>query len=262
MPIASPAARSSASTEASEAAFWDRAALAIPDEELRVSERPDGADAALRLQLLAPLAGKRVLDVGCGTGQWSARLARHGAEVWALDISPESCAAARRCAELNGVADRVHVVVGSAHALPFDDGTFDAVHGQNIVHHLDAGPFGEEVARVLRPGGLAVFSENSSNNRLLMLARDHVCGRFGIPKWSTDDEYPLSRERLAEFGRAFARTEVHYPEFLFAGLLNAKVFRYQNRTANAVLGGFDRWVQRRARWAHPYSYRQLIACTR
>jgi SAM-dependent methyltransferase len=257
-----PGVAERAGADEREAAFWDRFAQMVPDEALRVQGVPDGPDPALRMQLLAPLAGRRVLDVGCGLGQWAALMALHGAEVWAVDISPESCATARRCAALNGVADRVHVSVGSALELPFPDGSFDAVHGQNIIHHLDAAAFGAEVARVLRPGGLAVFSENSANNKLLMFARDYVCGHFGIPKWSSDDEYPLSRKFRRDFGAAFARMDVHYPEFLFAGLLNAKVFKYKNRAANAVLGGFDRFVAKRVRWAHPYSYRQLLACTR
>lgn len=248
--------------EEREAAFWDRVAGQIPEDELRVEELTGQPDPTLRLELLAPLSGLRVLDAGCGVGRWASRLAMGGAEVWAIDISPESCASARRAAVINEVADRVHVQEASAYELPFADGTFDAVHGENIVHHLDAGRFGAEVARVLKPGGRAVFSENSSRNKLLMLARDHICGRFGIPKWSSDDEYPLSESRLEEFGAAFSSYDVYYPEFLFAGLLNAKVFKYQNRHANMVLSGFDRWVARRVRWARAYSYRQMIVLTR
>lgn len=248
--------------EEREAAFWDRAARRIPEHDLRVKDLTGKPDPTLRLELLGPLSGRRVLDVGCGVGQWASRLALGGAEVWAIDISPESCASARRAAAINGVADSVHVLEASAYEIPFADGTFDAVHGQNIVHHLDAGRFGAEVARVLRLGGQAVFSENSSRNKLLMFARDHICGRFGIPKWSSDDEYPLSENLLNEFGDAFSNVDVHYPEFLFASLLNAKVFKYQNRHANTVLTGFDQWVARRVRWAHVYSYRQMIVCTR
>lgn len=249
-------------SERREAAFWDEAARSIHEDDLRIVREPDGPDGAMRLALLDPRPGKRILDVGCGVGLWASLMAGRGAEVWAVDISPESCATARRCAEINGVQDRVHVRVASAYELPFEDGFFDAVHGHNIVHHLDPSPFGAELARVLRPGGIAVFSENSANNRLLMWARDRLCGRFGIPKWSSDDEYPLTQPRVAEFGQRFENLSVYYPEFLFAGLLNAKVFGYRNKAANWILGGFDRFVARRLRWAHKYSYRQLIACVR
>ena len=251
-----------APVEAREAAFWNEVARRYRDEDLMVVPEGKADDDRLRLQLLAPLEGKRVLDVGCGTGEWSTRLALHGAEAWAVDISPESVAVAERAAALHGVADRVRGVVGSAYALPFDDGFFDAVHGANIIHHLDATRFGTEIARVLRPGGVAVFSENSSNNTLLMFARDHVCGRFGIPKWSSDDEYPLSRENVAAFGQAFASTEVHYPDFLFLNLVNMKVFKYRSKVANAVFGGLDRAIKRYVPAARPYSYRQLVAVRR
>ena len=248
--------------EEREAQFWDRSAENFSDEDLVAYDISNYADPVLRLDLLTPLKDKRVLDVGCGVGLWASRLAMQGALVTAVDISPMSCAAARRAAEINGVANRVDVHVASAYDLPFPDKTFDAVHGENIIHHLDPEEFGVETARVLKTGGIAVFSENSSRNKLLMLARDHLCGRFGIPKWSTDDEYPLSPDECRKFAEPFSRLDLYYPEFLFAGLLNAKVFKYQNRHANAILGGLDRFVSRHLKCAHHYSYRQLIVCTR
>jgi ubiquinone/menaquinone biosynthesis C-methylase UbiE len=111
-----------------------------------------------RLQLIGEVRGKRVLEVGCGGGQCSIAFARRGAIATGIDISDEQVKFARELAktegaeatflqssaeDLSAVADASQDVVFSAYALQY-------------VEHLDT-CFGE-VARVLKPGGLFVFS--------------------------------------------------------------------------------------------------------
>ncbi|GJG86397.1 hypothetical protein tb265_15780 [Gemmatimonadetes bacterium T265] len=245
-----------------EAAYWDAQAARVSDDDLRRIPNTGDALAVRALALLGDLHGRRVLDVGCGTGEWAVVLASRGAEVWAVDISPGSVAVAKRRAALHGLSERVHAAVMSAMALEFPDGFFDAVHGQDIIHHMtDAGGFGREIARVLAPDGSAVFLENCANNRLLMFARDNVCGRWGIPKWSSDDEYPLTRGRLREFGRAFSTTEVEYPRFLCFFYIDAKLFRYRRKIVSRVCSGLDRLVFN-VPALRQYSYRQVVRCRR
>src|SRR5262249_29611604 len=119
-------------------------------------------------------------------------------------------------------------------------------------------PFAREMARVLAPRGHAVFSENCANNPLLMFARNRLCGRFGIPKWSTDDEYPLTREKIAEIGSAFRRVHVEFPEFLFLHFLDAKLFASRRPLVTRVCRGFDAGVHRYLPSLRRYSYRQVI----
>lgn len=105
----------------------------------------------------ASLGGKRVLDVGCGPGFWARHLARLGAEYVGIDISPRSAALARRSLELHGLHGRIEV--GNAEALPFDNGTFDAVISEGVIHHTpDTMACIGEIHRVLRPGGRAAVS--------------------------------------------------------------------------------------------------------
>ncbi len=254
-----PAPASRSEIDRREAAHWDDVARTLTDDDLR----PPTLSAAdkIRLDLCGDLHGKKVLDVGCGSGAWAVILAQRGAEVSAIDISPEMVAVTRRRAELAGVSDRVAARTMSAMHLDYPSGFFDCVHGQDIVHHLEPGLFGHEIARVLAKGGRAVFRENSGNNGLLMLARNTLCGRFGISKWSSDDEYPLTPQRRKDFSRNFSTTHIEYPEFVMFHYVDAKFFRYKVKAVTKLCRALDR-----AMYAVPFlrrlSYRQLIACTR
>ena len=94
---------------------------------------------------------ERALDVGTGTGA-GARVLRKRfpeADVVGADIAPEMLAEARR------LAPDITFVEGDAAELPFDDESFDLVAHENMI------PFPDEVARVLRPGGWALFAFSS-----------------------------------------------------------------------------------------------------
>ena len=97
---------------------WD------PEEYARTARFVSDLGAAA-LALLDPAPGERILDLGCGDGALSERIARAGADVVALDSSPEQVAAARA----RGVA----ATVGDAAALEFT-GEFDAVFSNAALH--------------------------------------------------------------------------------------------------------------------------------
>jgi SAM-dependent methyltransferase len=99
------------------------------------------------------LLGRRVLDVGCGTGRLADALARRGARVWGVDASPEMLAEARASA-----GPRVGFKLGRAEALPFKDGWFERAVLRLAVHLVDRAAALPELARVLCPGGRAVIA--------------------------------------------------------------------------------------------------------
>jgi ubiquinone/menaquinone biosynthesis C-methylase UbiE len=102
------------------------------------------------------LAGKRVLEIGPGAGGHSALFARHGAEVSAVDITRARARATAAKFRLLGTDDCV-AMQGDAESLPFDDGIFDIVYSNGVLHHTDSTEKAmEEVFRVLKPGGRAV----------------------------------------------------------------------------------------------------------
>ncbi|MBO0870578.1 MAG: demethylmenaquinone methyltransferase [Micromonosporaceae bacterium] len=101
-------------------------------------------------------AGERVLDVAAGTGVSTVELSRSGAYPVGVDISLGMLAAGRACGR------EVALLAGDALALPFADGTFDAVtisFGLRNLHDTEAGL--SELCRVTRPGGRLVVCEFS-----------------------------------------------------------------------------------------------------
>ena len=100
------------------------------------------------------LRGRRVLEVGCGTGRVAAALAERAyAKVWAVDDSPEMLAVARERAP-KGVAFKQ----ARAEALPFRDGWFDRAVAVLVVHVLDRPRAFAELRRVLAPDGRVVIA--------------------------------------------------------------------------------------------------------
>ena len=109
--------------------------------------------------LLGPVAGRDVLEIGCGAAQGARWLAAAGARATAFDVSSGQLRQARRLDARSGV--RVpRLVQADAQALPFRDASFDVVCSAfgGIPFVADSALVMREVARVLRPGGRVAFS--------------------------------------------------------------------------------------------------------
>ncbi|PAN03110.1 SAM-dependent methyltransferase [Streptomyces sp. Alain-F2R5] len=107
------------------------------------------------LALAGDVAGRRVLDAGCGSGPLTAALRDRGATVTGIDASAGMLALARR-----RLGDDVALHVADlSDRLPVDDGAFDDVVASLVLHYLeDWGPTLTELRRVLRPGGRLIVS--------------------------------------------------------------------------------------------------------
>lgn len=127
--------------------FWEQADHLELDEVY-------GTDGRMvrEVMLLGDPTGKRILEVGAGTGRDAVTLALAGAEVLTLDYVAGSLLLTRKAAGAAGVT--VAPVCGDALASPFADGTFDVVFHQGLLEHFrDVRPLLGDNARILRPGG-------------------------------------------------------------------------------------------------------------
>src|SRR5512136_2364226 len=126
----------------------------------------------------ASLAGKRVLEIGCGRGVGVEILLRLGAaQVTAFDLDPRMIERAQK--RLARHADRVCLSVGDVETIDAPDASFDAVADYGILHHVpDWRKAIGEVARVLKPSGTFHFEEPLG----ALLDDPHIAGKLDHPK--------------------------------------------------------------------------------
>jgi trans-aconitate methyltransferase len=109
------------------------------------------------VEWLAAGPGERILDLGCGDGQLTARLAATGADVVGMDASEAMVVAARA----RGIA----ADVASAESLPYPDASFDAVFSNAVLHWVrNHDAMMAEVRRVLKPGSRFVAEMGGHGN--------------------------------------------------------------------------------------------------
>jgi ubiquinone/menaquinone biosynthesis C-methylase UbiE len=121
----------------------------------------------LILEYFGDLAGKRVLDVGCGKGRFARVLQeRHPqAEIWGLDISEEM---------LKFVPGGIHTRAGAMTELPFEQAWFDAAYAtESLEHAVEIDVAVGEICRVVKPGGRIVIIDKNAEQ----------FGRLKTPAW-------------------------------------------------------------------------------
>lgn len=147
-------------------------------------------------QVVGSLAGKSLLDVGCGLGEASVYFALEGADVMATDISQRMLDATVALADRYGVRLRVHKTAAERFELPAGQ-QFDVIYAGNLFHHVDIGPTLQNLLRFLKPSGMLVSWDPVAYNPLINLYR-----RMATDV-RTKDEHPLRLRDLAIFGHHF-----------------------------------------------------------
>jgi len=109
-----------------------------------------------------------VLELGCGTGSFTRELARSGAEVFAIDVSPQLL----EIADANCSAPNVQYQIQNAYALTYSEGTFDSVVGSSVLHHLEIEAALREIYRVLKPRGTILLTEPNMLNPQIAIQKN------------------------------------------------------------------------------------------
>jgi SAM-dependent methyltransferase len=112
--------------------------------------------------------GMTILELGCGTGSFTGELARSGADIIAIDVSPELLEIARA----NWSAPNVRYEIQNAYALTYSDATFDSIVGSSVLHHLEIEEALREIYRVLKPGGTIYFTEPNMLNPQIAIQKN------------------------------------------------------------------------------------------
>jgi SAM-dependent methyltransferase len=126
---------------------------------------------ARRVQMLTRLIpdGARVLEVGCGTGLFTAELGSARVQTTSIDVSIDLLRQAlARCASQPGTSFSIQ----NAYATALRTSSVDVVVGMSVLHHLDLGAALREFQRVLRPGGRLLFSEPNMLNPIILLQKN------------------------------------------------------------------------------------------
>ncbi|MBI5631760.1 MAG: methyltransferase domain-containing protein [Elusimicrobia bacterium] len=224
-----------------ETEFHDRWAKSMDLDSLLVREAFEASTAMENrwaYEKLSPVAGKSLLDLGCGAGETSVYLALQGAEVTAVDISPEMVAMAQKLAARHGV--RLKSLACVAEALPFADGSFDLVFGNGVLHHVELVPALKEIRRVLKPGGKAAFIEPLKHNPVIEIYRRLASDN------RTPTEFPLGFGDLERIREVFPK--LHHKEFWLATLYLFVHFYVVERASPSKVRYWKKVIEEAARY--------------
>lgn len=155
-----------------ESDFHDAWASTIDVDHLLILENFDAVTAIenrYALNTMGDIKDKHILDLGCGAGETSVYFALKGAKVTAGDISQKMIHVVNQLAAKWDVEVDTKVVIGED--MDLQSSYYDYVFGNGVLHHLDREKAYNEIFRVLKPGGRAIFIEPLCYNPVISIYR-------------------------------------------------------------------------------------------
>ncbi len=145
--------------------WWD------PDSEFRPLHRINPLRLGWIEQCTGPLAGRRIVDVGCGGGILSEAMAQRGADVLGIDLAERSLKVAQLHALESGQAGVAYRMVSAESLAAEQPGQFDVVTCMEMVEHVpDPAAIIDACARLVKPGGWVFLSTLNRNLKSFLFA--------------------------------------------------------------------------------------------
>jgi len=186
--------------------------------------------------LVGDVAGKTVLDFGCGNGESVVVLVHKGARVIGMDISPELIELASRRVQMQCAGfPKPELRVGSAYETGLPDASVDLVLSNALLHHLDLPTVLTEIRRILKPNGRFIINEPVRLLRLLTMARKLFPDRENISSY----EHPLSRE---EYGQLFKLFTLQKERAFRLPFVSAAIKLHASQQRMRPVHGLDSWL--------------------
>lgn len=201
-----------------------------------------------------PVAGKKVLVVGCGFGDDALRLAKWGAEVYAFDLSPDSLEIARALAVREGL--QIDFRQMPAERLVYESNFFDYVLACDILHHVEIPPAMAELVRVSKDQAMFVINELYSHTFTNKIRHSTFVEKKLYPAmqsfiyqhtkpYITEDERKLTQHDMEQVLQPFS--EIVFKQYFY--LLVTRIFpdKYKllsqiDRTFMRLLQPFGPWL--------------------
>jgi ubiquinone/menaquinone biosynthesis C-methylase UbiE len=191
--------------------FWD--------EKQKTEEVYSNAGRVLRHLLpLTDLVGKKVLEIGAGTGRDSFPLLEHGAIVFQLDYAENSLRILKKLAEQQQM--QVNIVGADTFCLPFHDNTFDIIFHQGLLEHFRK-PAAEQLLRenirVLKTGGLLLVDVPQRWHSYTVVKHVLIAANKWFAGWERSFSVGELRSLLKSLGLTpvYAYGEWMYPSFFY-----------------------------------------------
>lgn len=194
---------------------------------------------------------KKVMDLGCGLGEASVYFAHRGADVTAIDLSPEMLNATGRLAEKNKVSVRCHLAAAEDLGLDGSD-KYDVIYVGNLFHHVDIERTLEKLIRHLKSDGVLVSWEPIAYNPVINVYR-RIATEVRTP-----DEHPLYRSDVRKITGKFKDSQLRF-FWLSTLVIFLAMALVQRRNPNKVRF-WKAVVEESDKWA--WLYRPLAAVDR
>jgi len=228
-------------------------------ERYRLTKNPAHFPKEKMFSLVNQIEGKKVLEIGCGHGAASVRLAYVDKEVTAYDVSPKAIEVAKLVAEVNGM--NVDFRVGDfTQDVMLGKEEFDIVWFEMVLHHMipELDDVMSKTYNALKPGGLFVCWEPLDYPRWIRKL-DPMWRMLGarMPNLSVDyspEEHPLRPSELEIIRRYFPHLQMKYSDLLrgfrFTDNVKARKFISQIEHCLLVIPGMKKFAHGAVMWAY------------